>query len=215
MPLPGFDLGTSPLEYTPARVAGRTIVFTTTNGTRALDACRSARLVVAGAFVNREALLGPLADATHIDLVCAGTEGEVSWEDTLFAGSLVDRILEVGAAPDLILNEGAQAALNAWRQVAPTGHVAAALGQILRRGRGGRNLLSIGRGEDIDWAAQIDCLHVVPWYRPSDGRLVAWTPTPGGQQRGAAENPEQRTSHVVPPVGAGEGAGAGSGTAPL
>ena len=42
-PLQGFDLGNSPLEFSPARVGGRTVVFTTSNGTRALVAVRACR----------------------------------------------------------------------------------------------------------------------------------------------------------------------------
>src|SRR5438132_9688378 len=48
----GFDLGNSPGEYRPDTVGGRTVVFTTTNGTRAMLGCRSARRVLIGSFVN-------------------------------------------------------------------------------------------------------------------------------------------------------------------
>ena len=47
-----FDLGNSPAEFTPESVAGKTLVFTTTNGTRAMTYCRDARRVIIGAFVN-------------------------------------------------------------------------------------------------------------------------------------------------------------------
>ncbi len=53
----GFDFGNSPGDYTPERVAGRTVVFTTTNGTRALLHCRSAARVALGAFVNLQRAL--------------------------------------------------------------------------------------------------------------------------------------------------------------
>src|SRR5262249_5944787 len=48
----GFDLGNSPREYTPTTVGGRTVLFTTTNGTRAMRQCTEAARVVIGAFVN-------------------------------------------------------------------------------------------------------------------------------------------------------------------
>src|SRR5262245_39532454 len=48
--IPGFDLGNSPAEYTAAKVAGKTVVFTTTNGTRALQRCKMAERVLIGAF---------------------------------------------------------------------------------------------------------------------------------------------------------------------
>jgi len=52
----GFDLGNSPLEYAPDRVAGRPVVITTTNGTAALAVCRDAAEVLVGAIVNRTAV---------------------------------------------------------------------------------------------------------------------------------------------------------------
>ena len=87
----GFDLGNSPSEYTPEAVGGRTVVFTTTNGTRAMLRCRQADHVLLAAFVNRAAVLAgnsrPSRQNVHI--VCAGTGGAITREDVLVAGSLV------------------------------------------------------------------------------------------------------------------------------
>ena len=49
LPIAGFDLGNSPAEYTRERVAGKTVVFTTTNGTRAMKRCHAAHRVLVGA----------------------------------------------------------------------------------------------------------------------------------------------------------------------
>src|SRR5438874_11853400 len=51
-PIAGFDLGNSPAEYSREQVAGKTVVFTTTNGTRALLRCKAARRVLLGAFIS-------------------------------------------------------------------------------------------------------------------------------------------------------------------
>jgi len=89
-----FDLGNSPREFTPGRVAGKTIIMTTTNGTRALHACQGARRILAGAFVN----LGALArwiqseQPDNLLLVGAGTFEEAAYEDTLAAGALSDLV---------------------------------------------------------------------------------------------------------------------------
>jgi 2-phosphosulfolactate phosphatase len=87
-----FDLGNSPREFMPERVAGREIIITTTNGTRALQACRGARLILPGAWLN----LGALARRIRAEqpaplvVVCAGTYNEAAYEDTLAAGALCD-----------------------------------------------------------------------------------------------------------------------------
>lgn len=85
-----FDLGNSPREFTPERVAGRTIVMTTTNGTRALDACAGARAVLASSFLNLGATLAWLAAERpeQLVLVCAGTFEEPALEDIAAAGAL-------------------------------------------------------------------------------------------------------------------------------
>jgi 2-phosphosulfolactate phosphatase len=87
-----FDLGNSPREFTAARVGGRTIAMTTTNGTRALRACAPAAAVLLGSFLN----LGATAEfideqaPLHLLLVCSGTLDQAAYEDALGAGALCD-----------------------------------------------------------------------------------------------------------------------------
>src|SRR5687768_10758642 len=60
LPIEGFDLGNSPRDYTPQRVGGKTVVFTTTNGTKAMMQCRQAAGVLIGSYVNFSALVQTL-----------------------------------------------------------------------------------------------------------------------------------------------------------
>ncbi len=87
-----FDLGNSPREYIPEKVHGKTIVSTTTNGTRALRACAGAKTVLAAAFLNLAAtakFLQQLSPA-QVVLVCAGTRENAALEDVLAAGALCE-----------------------------------------------------------------------------------------------------------------------------
>ena len=81
----GFDLDNSPASYTPALVTGKTVAFTTTNGSRALQRVghAGATAVLCGALTNRRALVNALAtiDAREALLVCSGQDGEFSFED--------------------------------------------------------------------------------------------------------------------------------------
>src|SRR5690606_37266264 len=86
----GFDLGNSPLEFTRERVAGRVICATTTDGTRALLAARDASAVFVAGLVNLAAtaaavreLLGCERGLRHVHIICAGSEGQPSAEDSL------------------------------------------------------------------------------------------------------------------------------------
>ncbi|MDX1946949.1 MAG: 2-phosphosulfolactate phosphatase [Pirellulaceae bacterium] len=155
--IPGFDLANSPRDYTPARVGGKTVVFTTTNGTRAMLRCKLARRVLIGAFVNFSALCRELAGDPAIAIVCAGTDGQITREDVLLAGAIADEMSRLGP---LELNDQAEIAADAWR--ACVRDLTRPLGQTLRASRGGRNLIEIGQENDIDLAAQIDKFDIVP-----------------------------------------------------
>jgi 2-phosphosulfolactate phosphatase len=88
----GFDLGNSPREFTAARVAGRTIITTTTNGTRALRACAPASAVLVGSFLNLRATAELIERQRPPELlvVCSGTFDQAAYEDVLGAGALCD-----------------------------------------------------------------------------------------------------------------------------
>jgi 2-phosphosulfolactate phosphatase len=88
----GFDLGNSPREFTAARVGGRTVAMTTTNGTRALRACAPAAAVLLGSFLNLRATGESIKrqHSAHLLLVCSGTHDQAAYEDVLCAGALCD-----------------------------------------------------------------------------------------------------------------------------
>jgi 2-phosphosulfolactate phosphatase len=89
-----FDLGNSPREYAREKICGKTIVSTTTNGTRALRACAGAKTVLAAAFLNLGATAQFLRSNNFSDvlLVCAGTGENAALEDTLAAGALCEML---------------------------------------------------------------------------------------------------------------------------
>ena len=93
-----FDFGNSPREYTPEKVRGKTIVSTTTNGTRALRACAGAKTILAASFLNLTAtarFIQQLRPA-QIVLICAGTHENMADEDVLAAGALCELLIREG-----------------------------------------------------------------------------------------------------------------------
>lgn len=162
-----FDLGNSPREFLPERVRGRRIVMTTTNGTRALQACRRAEHVWVGAFLNLGAVVTALvrSQPRHVLVVCSGTIEQAAFEDTLAAGALCEQagvLCQAGEMADSVLM-----ALEVWRRHA--GDVAAGMGS----GRNGRRLL--GRPElrdDVGFCALRDRYAFAPRLEP-DG-AVRW-----------------------------------------
>ncbi|MEE1945973.1 2-phosphosulfolactate phosphatase [Pedobacter sp. KR3-3] len=90
----GYDFGNSPFSYTAAKVAGKTIVLTTTNGTKAMHLAHArAHQVVVGSFLNLTALTTWLkAQDKDVLLLCAGWKDKFNLEDTLFAGAVVNKL---------------------------------------------------------------------------------------------------------------------------
>ncbi len=161
LPIDGFDLGNSPSEYTSEDIKGKCVVFTTTNGTKAMMQCRMAERSLIAAFANLSALVKELEKATRVEVLCAGTRGEITREDVLLAGAIVDRTWE-NCLGDLTLNDQAAIAADAWCGLDLEASDSRGLAAILRETRGGRRLVEIGLEGDIDVAARIDRLTVVP-----------------------------------------------------
>ena len=177
----GFDLGNSPAEYARDRVAGRSIVITTTNGTAALAACRGAREILVGALVNRSAvaaavrrLAAAAADGGAVHLVCAGTDGEVTAEDVLAAGAILDAAQRDDPAADT--DGPARAALDAFRRAVQTADPRAALVAEFRRAPGGANLVALGMEADLPACAALDAIAVVPRLHATGGWLTEMVP---------------------------------------
>jgi len=90
----GYDFGNSPFSYTREKVGGKTVVLTTTNGTKALHlAQKRAHQVVIGSFLNLDVLCNYLkSQDKNVLLLCAGWKDQFNLEDTLFAGAVVNQL---------------------------------------------------------------------------------------------------------------------------
>ena len=166
----GFDLDNSPASFTTSTVAGRSIVLTTTNGTRALLACRAARMTLIGSFCNASAVIRTLchrADPVH--LVCAGTDGEVTAEDSLCAGALAAGLRDV-TETNPTFND---AAVRAVEQFESCRDDPGLLLTALRESPGGQNLRRLGFDSDIRLAAERDRFDLVPEFEPRRGSILA------------------------------------------
>lgn len=94
--LEGFDFGNSPYDYMGTHVSGKTIALTTTNGTQAIDAARSAYKVVIGSFLNIDVLCNWLVKQNrNILLLCSGWKNKFNLEDSLFAGAVTQKIVQL------------------------------------------------------------------------------------------------------------------------
>ncbi|MGI4803449.1 MAG: 2-phosphosulfolactate phosphatase [Janthinobacterium lividum] len=149
----GFDFGNSPFSYTAEKVAGKTIVLTTTNGTHALHLSIKAKKIVIGSFLNLSALCNWLnAQQENILLVCAGWKNNFNLEDTLFAGAVVDQL----QASNYQLDDPSIAA-NDLYQLAKND-----LNLYLQKTAHSERLKKLGIEEDIKFCLQVDLTTAIP-----------------------------------------------------
>jgi 2-phosphosulfolactate phosphatase len=152
----GFDLGNSPYEYSPERVAGRILIFSSTNGPAAVLRARLADRVYVGAYNNFAAVLKRLhEDRKPVVVICAGKEGHFALEDFVCGGKFVVA-LETRFKRDVALNDGARAAALLHR------HFDGSLISLLKSCEHGKYLMSLGAEEDIEYCARMDTHPVVP-----------------------------------------------------
>lgn len=147
----GFHLGNSPLEYTPQVVAGKTLILTTTNGTAALARTHAAARVFCGAFLNAARLADAIVETGNevVTILCAGTYGKFSLDDSYAAGAIVSALLDRNGT-EISLQDGAAAACRLFTIVADD--IVGALATSAH----GKTLDDLGFGSDLKYCAQLD-----------------------------------------------------------
>jgi len=161
----GFDLGNSPVEFAAAPLTGRTVVLTTSNGTRALLAARSATAIGIAALINRIAAADwAVAEDRDTTIVCSGDLGRPSLDDSVCAGLLVARL--TACRPDAGLTPDAEEALETAR---PYFDDITLLGKA---SRWARRLVEKGFGADVDACLRLDAMELVPVYLADVDKIV-------------------------------------------
>jgi 2-phosphosulfolactate phosphatase len=152
----GFSLGNSPAEYSTERVKGKSIVFSSTNGSQVLVNGRYAREMVVCGFVNMRLVVDFLRERPRdFILACAGTNGAFSLEDAVCAGMVVHELVKdtsLGAT----LSDGALAAESLYRSYGKN------VLKLLHSTQHGRYLQDIGFEDDLKLCASVDSIPVLP-----------------------------------------------------
>lgn len=149
----GFDFGNSPFSYTEQQVKDKTIVLTTTNGTKALKDSLEAHQIVVGSFLNLTALCNWLKmQSKDIVLLCAGWKNQFCLEDTLFAGAVVEQLKE----EKFQLDDSAMAAEDLFKLAKVD------LPVYLSKSSHGERLKGLNIEKDIQFCLQIDVIDTIP-----------------------------------------------------
>lgn len=166
IPPEGFDAGNSPIELTYDIVRGHYCgVMSTTNGTVALsEAASTGCPVIAASFRNYSACLDyALTIGKRIGFLCSGRKSRPSWEDTLCAGAIIERLGERG---EVLMSDSARMSLTLWQNRDVN------LEKFIRLSTHAKYLEQIGYNDDISFSCQSDVSTVVPVLSESEGHNV-------------------------------------------
>jgi 2-phosphosulfolactate phosphatase len=156
------DFGNSAFSFTREAIGGKTLVYCTTNGTRALETAKSASSIAIGAFINISAVTEWLAgQQKNVVILCSGWKNKFCLEDALFAGALTGRLLDTGLFRSDC--DSAAASMGLWSLAA--GDVLSYVEKAAQRHR----LQKLGLDDVIPYSFEYDRVKVVPVF---DGKLI-------------------------------------------
>jgi 2-phosphosulfolactate phosphatase len=162
--IPGFALGNSPVEFSAQEVRGKKIVFTTTNGTRAIQSATDASFLLAGAIVNAKACAKAVISLRRdLILLCAGTQERFALEDGVCAGLIISEIRAI-SDQTLHLSDFSMAMEQAYEGCSHR------LEDTLLSCEGGIRLAALGLKDDVQFCSQKNTLDIVPILR--DGMML-------------------------------------------
>lgn len=160
------DFGNSPFDYTREIVGGREVVFTTTNGTMAIEMGRDSKNLLIGTFSNIDALVDKCMESSErVVVICAGWNNRVNVEDTLFGGAFAERLS--GKTNLTIGSDAVRIALALWHQAKNDPL------EYLRQSDHYQRLIDNHAIGDAAYCLQENTVSVVPCYHKEDKKLRA------------------------------------------
>ena len=155
IPIENFNLGDSPLEYTPEVIGGKILVYYSINTVKALNVSRNADRVLLACFNNIQAVIESVGYPSRIYLLCSGRMGRFSFEDAVCAGMFVQRLID-SYSGEVGLNDAAATSRYIYYR-----HHRNIL-NMLEKSSQGNYLTKNNKTQDLEFAAQIDSTNIVP-----------------------------------------------------
>lgn len=153
----GFALGNSPFEYSKEVVENKSIVFYTTNGTKAIAKAKYSENLFACSFLNITAIVNQLISLqTDVEIICSGRNNYFSLEDSVCAGMLVSKLKN--HHNDFELNDSAKASLILYEKLG--GDIL----QMLKTSEHGKILIENEFEADLEYCSKIDMFDIVAYY---------------------------------------------------
>ncbi len=159
------DFGNSAFSFTRERVEGKTLVYCTTNGTRALELAKHSEQIVIGAFINISAITQwLLGKDKNVVILCSGWKKKFCLEDTLFAGALSSRLMDTGKFTTNC--DSVYASIDLWN-VAKTDIL-----NYIKKAAHQNRLKKLGLDDVIPYSFTLDQTKVVPVFGGEEIRII-------------------------------------------
>jgi len=148
------DIGNSASDFIRDDIKGKTVVFSTTNGTKTINMARDAAEVLIGAFVNFEALCNYLIyQQENVVVFCAAWKNLFNLEDSVFAGAVAEKLLTNGFVTNC---DAVHGAMDMWNRARPD------LKKYLSKSSHRNRLKHLLSDEDFDYTVSLSLTKVVP-----------------------------------------------------
>ncbi len=153
----GFNLGNSPLEYTPEIVNGKSIIHYTTNGSKSIVKAKFAENLFIACFNNLTAVVEHMNKlGKDFEIICAGNNGSLNMEDSVCAGKMIFEIQK--RKKDLVLSDSSNACLIMYKTFSKS------ILKMLKSTEHGKLLIENGFVDDIKECAKLDATDIIPYF---------------------------------------------------
>ncbi len=151
----GYDLGNSPLEYSRDEIEGKTLIFNTTNGTKAIKKSLGSATIYIASFLNLSTIVKALGvEKNEIVLLCAGWKGRLALEDMLLAGNIIYNLSGGKISDDA--NDGAKVAFGLYEKYSDD------IKSVVFQSNHAQRLKDVVGSDDIDYCCQTDITDQLP-----------------------------------------------------
>ena len=158
------DFGNSPFDYTEDKVKGKEIVFTTTNGTQAIEMASDSDILIIGAFSNISVVADfCLNKQKDVLILCAGWNNRFNIEDTLFAGALAQKLLDKSYTS---ASDAVQIALSMWKEAQPD------IRTYINRTEHIKRLEANNLQDSAEYCLTDNTVNLVPIYDKATGKIT-------------------------------------------
>ncbi len=161
------DFGNSPFDYTTDKVENKDVVFTTTNGTQAIEAANDAHILVIGAFSNISSIVDfCMKEKKDVIVLCSGWNNRFNIEDTLFGGALTLKLLEKGYT---LNSDAARIALSMWMEAEPD------VREYVNRSEHIKRLEANNLEDSVNYCLTENMVNLVPIYNKETKKISITT----------------------------------------